>query len=172
MEFRQLGSNAKKSTDETDPEVVIKASTKIQPCTCDECGAEAECAPGEMCMEGDCEGTMEPVNSQRSGKSQKAQAGDDQNNTTKDPIQDCVCDECGAKAECTPGLPCTVKDCKGTMEPAKSEKEVTTEEVVVKVLREPTVVKVIKVPIDQEVVVKQVSEAVERVVSRKMGRIL
>jgi phage head maturation protease len=28
------------------------------PCTCDECGAEAECAPGSACQEPDCEGTM------------------------------------------------------------------------------------------------------------------
>ena len=28
------------------------------PCTCDECGAEDECAPGSACQEPDCEGTM------------------------------------------------------------------------------------------------------------------
>jgi phage head maturation protease len=28
------------------------------PCTCDECGAEAECAPGSACQEPDCDGTM------------------------------------------------------------------------------------------------------------------
>jgi len=28
------------------------------PCTCDECGAEADCAPGSTCQEPDCDGTM------------------------------------------------------------------------------------------------------------------
>jgi hypothetical protein len=31
---------------------------KAIPCTCDECGAEAECTPGSTCQEPDCDGTM------------------------------------------------------------------------------------------------------------------
>jgi predicted Zn-ribbon and HTH transcriptional regulator len=37
-------------------EVVNKI--KSIPCTCDECGAEDECAPGSTCQEPDCDGTM------------------------------------------------------------------------------------------------------------------
>lgn len=121
------------------------------PCTCDECGAEADCAPGSTCQESDCDGTMV------ADKKQKAVG------------IPCTCDGCGAEADCAPGSACEETDCTGKMRPAKKEEKAITE---IKVVRPAPSVKVLFVPPSSSEIAQRVGDAVEKALSRRTGKIM
>jgi hypothetical protein len=120
-------------------------------CTCDECGVEAECAPGSTCQEPDCDGTMV------ADKKQKAVG------------IPCTCDECGAEADCAPGSACEKTDCTGKMRPMKKEEKSIVE---IKVVRPAPSVKVLFVPPSSSEIAQRVGDAVEKALSRRTGKIL
>ena len=122
------------------------------PCTCDECGAEAECAPGSACQEPDCDGTMVADK----GKKKAYYAA-------------CVCDECGAEADTNPGEACSEDGCKGKMQLKKKAEKAVTE---IKVVRPAPSVKVLFVPPSGSEIAQRVGEAVEKALSRRTGKIM
>jgi phage head maturation protease len=121
------------------------------PCTCDECGAEAECAPGSACQEPDCDGTMV------ADKKKKAY------------YAACVCDECGAEADTNPGEACSEAGCKGKMQLKKKAEKSVAE---IKVVRPAPSVKVLFVPPSGSEIAQRVGEAVEKALSRRTGKIM
>lgn len=82
----------------------------------------------------------------------------------------CTCDECGAEDECAPGSPCQEDGCEGVMRASKKmEKEYTP---IVTVVKPSPQIKVLYVPPDADLIAKGVSDAVEKTLARRTGKIL
>jgi len=134
-----------------------KAADKAQPCTCSECGAEADCESGTPCAEDGCKGKMQAS----SGKASEKKG---------DEVKAAECPECSDKGKCNDKA-CSAfgKECPELSKDGKCPLDV--KEKSVKVVRPAPQVKVLYTPPNEEVISKDIGDAVVLAMARHTGRL-
>jgi len=157
---------------------------KSQPCICDECGAEEDAVPGSACSESGCEGMMKP--SKMKSKSQSGFLVKDKDgnehlptHTNGKPDHRLMGAAWAALHEGYRGNKYEGPDKEDAIKKLRKlykDEDLTPpgeeKEKCIKVIRPAPSVKILFAPPDPSEIANKVSEAVERALSRRVGKIL